>query len=405
MIRHRTLDEIRRFDLFKIVVLALLIVLGLVLTIRARRAAESAPPTAINAAASPVVVTVVVTAPSSPQPTASPVQPMAAPSLISPLPGSEINPGAMTMIGSGEPNSNVKISVDGSVVGAAPVDGNGRWSFTVVLDTPGTHILNMQTVDSGGAAASASVPATLSVAAPTVAINSPTVQFSLSDGRLVLTGSSQPDSEVQVVVDGAVASTAHAGADGGWTSAITLTPGQHDLSVRAIDAVGGVLSESEPVTLVLAPTIISPTERAELPKGPLTLTGAGEPGTEIEVLDKGEVIGQAQVGANGGWSFALTPTEGAHEFSVRPAGNAVATSNIIHVVVGSSPTVAAATPTGATCTGGPGIQIGQSYLVGPCDTLTFISKRTGISLQALLAANPQIKNPDLILIGQTIRLP
>lgn len=155
----------------------------------------------------------------------------------------------------------------------------------------------------------------------------------------------------------------------------------------------------------IAPTIISPTERAELPQGPLTLTGAGEPGTEIEVLNKAAVIGRAQVGADGGWSFALTPTEGAHEFSARRAGNAVATSSIIHVVVGSPPPVAAATAAGAACTGGPGVQIGQSYLVGPCDTLTFISKRTGISLQALLAANPQIKNPDLILIGQTIRLP
>ena len=318
MIRHRTLDEVRRFDLFKIVVLALLILLALLLTIRARQSAQVAPPTSVNVAASPVVVTVVVTSASSPQPTATPVQPMAA---------------------------------------------------------------------------------------PTVAIKPPTVQFSLSNGPLVLAGSSQPDSDVQVVVDGAVASTARAGGDGAWTSAITLTPGQHDLSVRAVDAGGGVLSESEIVTLIVAPTIISPAERAELPKGPLTLVGAGEPGTEIEVLDQGEVIGKAQVGADGGWSFAFTPTEGAHEFSARPAGNAVATSTIIHVVVGPPPSVAAATPTGATCTGGPGIQIGDSYLVGPCDTLTFISKRTGISLQALLAANPQIKNPDLILIGQTIRLP
>ncbi len=317
MIRHRTLDEARRFDLFKIVVLALLIVLALLLTIRARLSAQITPPTAVNAAASPVVVTVVVTAPSAPEPTAIQVQAMAA---------------------------------------------------------------------------------------PTVAVNPPTVQFSLSNGPLVMAGSSLPDSVVQVVVDGAVASTARAGGDGAWSSAITLTPGQHDLSVRAVDA-GGVLSESEIVTLIVAPTIISPAERAELPQGPLTLTGVGEPGTEIEVLDKGEVSGRAQVGADGGWSFTLTPTEGAHEFSARQAGNAVATSSIIHVVVGSPPPVAAATAAGAACTGGPGIQIGQSYLVGPCDTLTFISKRTGISLQALIAANPQIKNPDLILIGQTIRLP
>ncbi|MFC2508693.1 MAG: LysM peptidoglycan-binding domain-containing protein, partial [Bacteroides sp.] len=36
------------------------------------------------------------------------------------------------------------------------------------------------------------------------------------------------------------------------------------------------------------------------------------------------------------------------------------------------------------------------------DTLSAIAARNGVSIQALLAANPQISNPDLIFAGDTI---
>ena len=55
---------------------------------------------------------------------------------------------------------------------------------------------------------------------------------------------------------------------------------------------------------------------------------------------------------------------------------------------------------------GPAGQIeGDVYIVGACDTLTWIGEFTEISLEALIAANPQLKNPDWIYPGQVIRLP
>jgi len=45
------------------------------------------------------------------------------------------------------------------------------------------------------------------------------------------------------------------------------------------------------------------------------------------------------------------------------------------------------------------------YTVRPGDTLWEIAHRFGLSLQELVAANPQIENPDLIRVGDVIRIP
>src|SRR5690606_19449312 len=48
---------------------------------------------------------------------------------------------------------------------------------------------------------------------------------------------------------------------------------------------------------------------------------------------------------------------------------------------------------------------GGAVTVRSGDTLSGIAHRNGVSLRALLAANPQIRNPDLIHPGQVVRLP
>jgi LysM repeat protein len=60
-----------------------------------------------------------------------------------------------------------------------------------------------------------------------------------------------------------------------------------------------------------------------------------------------------------------------------------------------------AAPTAATCIlGGPGF-----YVVASGDTLTAIAASYQITYAALIAANSQITNPDLILVGQVINVP
>ncbi|PZN12531.1 MAG: peptidoglycan-binding protein LysM [Bacillota bacterium] len=48
---------------------------------------------------------------------------------------------------------------------------------------------------------------------------------------------------------------------------------------------------------------------------------------------------------------------------------------------------------------------GQPYTVQPGDTMFLIAQRFGISLQALINANPQVANPNLIFPGQQLCIP
>ncbi|HHT45945.1 MAG TPA: LysM peptidoglycan-binding domain-containing protein, partial [Firmicutes bacterium] len=48
---------------------------------------------------------------------------------------------------------------------------------------------------------------------------------------------------------------------------------------------------------------------------------------------------------------------------------------------------------------------GRRYIVQKGDTLFLIAKRFGVALDDLIAANPQIKNPDLIFPGDVVFIP
>lgn len=48
---------------------------------------------------------------------------------------------------------------------------------------------------------------------------------------------------------------------------------------------------------------------------------------------------------------------------------------------------------------------GQLYTVKASNTLFSIAQRYGVTVQQIVAANPQIKNPDIIFVGQVICIP
>jgi LysM repeat protein len=59
----------------------------------------------------------------------------------------------------------------------------------------------------------------------------------------------------------------------------------------------------------------------------------------------------------------------------------------------------------ADCERFPGIDNGSTYVVGACDWLAKIADKLGVTYQALLAANPQIDDPNIIIRGQVLNVP
>ena len=45
------------------------------------------------------------------------------------------------------------------------------------------------------------------------------------------------------------------------------------------------------------------------------------------------------------------------------------------------------------------------YIVAKGDTISKIARKNHVTLEALLAANPKIKNPDRIKVGDAITIP
>jgi len=48
---------------------------------------------------------------------------------------------------------------------------------------------------------------------------------------------------------------------------------------------------------------------------------------------------------------------------------------------------------------------GTTYTIAPGDSLTGVATKFGVTLEALISANPQISNPDVIGVGQVINIP
>ncbi len=62
-------------------------------------------------------------------------------------------------------------------------------------------------------------------------------------------------------------------------------------------------------------------------------------------------------------------------------------------------------PISINCDLYPGIDQGSTYVVGACDWMVKIANKLGVTYQALLAANPQIENPNIIHPGQILNVP
>ncbi|MDM2775009.1 BapA/Bap/LapF family large adhesin [Citrobacter sp. Cpo126] len=293
--------------------------------------------------------------------------------------GQATNDPLPTLSGTAEANSMVKIYDNGALIGSAPVDGTGAWTFTP--GTPlsnGNHALTVTATDAAGNVSPTSagfniVVDTVAPLAPTIIQAFDDVQpgtgtlsngASTNDTRPVLSGSAEAGARVAIYDNGALLATVTATIDGTWEYlTTTLGNGQHVFTAIATDAAGNVspvsggftinvdtIAPSIPLLVSVVDDIAGGVFNAALSNGQLTndarptLNGTAEAGSTVSIYDGSTLLGTALVQSNNSWSF--TPTtplaNGSHTFTVTAtdaAGNTSgATAGFSVVVDTTAPT-------------------------------------------------------------------
>ncbi|MBE7552193.1 MAG: hypothetical protein HS126_14075 [Anaerolineales bacterium] len=325
-------------------------------------------------------------------------------------PSGELTAGPVTLTGSGEPGSQVEVIVDGQVVGKATVGDDGNWDLDTELSRAGDYEITVQSVDADGQVLAASETVNWTVAAVEETVP-PTLDLpggGLTGGPVTLSGTGEPGSEVEIVIDGQVVGKTTIGSDGTWSYTADLPEsGDYQISVQNVDAAGKVLAASEPtaLTVVAPPTLDQPS--GELTAGPVTLTGSGEPGSQVEVMIDGQVVGKATVGDDGTWSLAAELSRaGDYEITVQSVdadGQVLAASETVNWTVAAAPIEE---------------EKGQAYIVQADDWLSKLALKFYNDMMEypviVEATNAKAKddssftvitNPDLIEIGQKLWIP
>ncbi len=332
------------------------------------------------------------------------------------LPDVNFAAGEVALSGRGEPGGIVEIVANGQVIGTAPVGADGTWSFTAKTLDPGDYNLTLRSLAANGDVLAESEAVAINVAAPQMAAPALTVPAeALPAGEVELSGSGEPGSEVAIVIDGQVVGQTTVGSDGTWKFTTNLpAAGDYQIAVQALDAGGAVLAESDAATVsATAPQIAAPAldvPAGDIEAGAVTLTGSGEPNSQVEVLVDGKTVGLANVSASGRWRLNTRLDEaGTYEVTVRAvdaAGTVVAAAEPVQL------SVAAPAPHAATA------EDGQAYIVQADDWLSKLADKfygdmftypTIVDATNAKAATDStfatIDNPDLIEIGWKLWIP
>ena len=273
------------------------------------------------------------------------------------LNAANFNGGTTTLTGTADAGDAVIVNVNG-FTGDATVGADGAWSYTVTGLTNGENVLAIATVsDPAGNFAGRSYDFTVESTITESPISDAAVTKG-SDGKLylnaanfnggttTLTGTADAGDAVIVNVNG-FTGDATVGADGAWSYTVTgLTNGENVLAIAAASDPAGNIAVGPNLDFTVDTTISESAvsdaavttgsdgrlylNAANFNGGATTLTGTADAGDTV-IINVNGVTGDATVGANGAWTYAVTGlTNGENVLAIAtatdPAGNSTGSS-------------------------------------------------------------------------------
>ena len=292
------------------------------------------------------------------------------------------NDSTLTLSGTAEANSTVKVYDGSTLLGSAAANGSGAWTYTTSALADGAHSLTATATDVAGntGAASTALSVTVDTTAPTApGIASFSTDSSVlgdgitNDSTLTLSGTAEANSTVKVYDGSTLLGSAAANGSGAWTyTTSALANGAHSLTATATDVAGNTgaastaLSITVDTTAPTAPGIASfSTDSGVLGDGitndsTLTLSGTAEANSTVKVYDGSTLLGSAAANGSGAWTYTTSAlADGAHSLTATAtdvAGNTGAASTALSVTVDTTAPTAPA--------------IGSNSLSGNIETLS-----------------------------------
>ncbi|MCP5019410.1 MAG: hemagglutinin, partial [Ketobacter sp.] len=274
--------------------------------------------------------------------------------------------------GTAEANATVEVFIDAASIGIASADGSGNWSYdhTGTTLSAGSYSITATAQDLAGNTSVAS--SALSVTVDTVAPAAPAVTAITddtntasdgvtSDNQLVISGTAEANSSVEVFVDAASIGTTTADGSGNWSydhTSTTLADGSYSVTASATDTSGNVSATSSALSITVdtgtpaAPAVTAITSDTGTAADGLTsdnsllISGTAEANSSVEVFIDAVSIGAATTDGSGNWSYDHTGTtlaDGSYSLTAIAsdvAGNASAVSSVYSVTVDASVPVA-----------------------------------------------------------------
>jgi hypothetical protein len=304
------------------------------------------------------------------------------------LPGSVTDDATPTLNGRATANAAIKIYNGSTLIGETVVSKAGNWSFTPPFDLVDGVYNFTATVSTDAYGESAPTPIfnlEIDTTAPELPESGHFIDSILDDvgtitGNVVngkptddttptLIGRAEPNSTVNIYDNNVFLGSAKVDASGNWsfTPEVPLADGQHSFTVTNEDQQGNTSQESEPYIITVDTEAPKWPEDGDSPIGEIidgtgnvtgpiedgsttdenqpVLSGEGNPGETITIIDNGDEIGKVIVDEDGKWTF--TPEEpledGNHDIDIiitDEAGNSSDPIDGIEIVVDTSPSQA-----------------------------------------------------------------
>ena len=317
------------------------------------------------------------------------------------------NANVLTLTGTAEANSTVKVYDGASLLGTASANGSGAWNYTTAVLANGAHSLTATATDAAGNTSAASTA--LAVTVDTLAPSSPVIasDTTINTNEVVLTGTAEANSTVKVYDGASLLGTASANGSGAWnyTTAV-LANGAHSLTATATDAAGNTSAASTALAVTIdttapvAPTVASFSTDSGVVgdhitnDSTLTLTGTAEANSTVKVYDGASLLGTASANGSGAWSYTTAVlANGAHSLTATAtdaAGNTSAASTALAVTIDTTASVAPTIASFSTDSGVVGDHITNDStltLTGTAEANSTVKVYDGASLLGTASAN------------------